>query len=320
MAYHNFMELKKGYAMKESTILEFKNPSEGISELEKVLKIGAERLLKAAVEEEVASFLSKHKHKVTEEGHAQIVRNGHLPERTIQTGLGDIPIKVPRTRDRGHEGIKFTSQLLPPYLKRTKNIEDLLPWLYLKGLSTGDFPEALSSLLGARAKGLSSSTVCRLKAVWEEDLMSFRDQDLSKKQYAYWWVDGVYFQARMEEKQCMLVILGADETGKKELVALVGGFRESDMSWREVLLDLKTRGLKEPPKLCVGHGPLGFWKALRHVYGGSVQTQRCWFHKMGNVLNSLPRLKKYVSQRRKKNAIGIYVTANYLTDAPKVEV
>jgi len=211
-----------------------------------------------------------------------------LPERTIQSGLGAISVKVPRTRDRSGSGINFTSSLIPPYLKRTQSVEELLPVLYLKGISTGDFQEALEALVGPRAKGLSSSTISRLKEQWEAEHTTWCRRDLSKKRYVYFWVDGVYLNVRMDDRQCLLVIVGADEFGKKELVAVQGGVRECEHSWREVLLDLKQRGLVNAPKLCVGDGAMGFWTALKKEYG-STKQQRCWVHKTMNILSKLPK-------------------------------
>ncbi len=192
-------------------------------------------------------------------------------------------------RDRGDGSIRFTPNILPPYLRRTRSVEQLLPWLYLKGISTGDFSEALAALLGREAPGLSASTIGRLKEVWQEELARWQRRDLSAKRYAYLWVDGIYFGARMEEeKQCILVVMGATADGTKELVAITDGYRESAQSWLEVLLDLKRRGLTNAPELAIGDGALGFWKALRQVYP-STREQRCWVHKTANVLNKLPK-------------------------------
>jgi transposase-like protein len=243
-------------------------------------------LLKQAVTAELEAYLSQHT-LVDEEGHRKVVRNGYLPERTIQTGLGNIAIQVPRVRDRSGKGQSFHSALLPPYLKRTKSLETLLPWLYLKGLSSGDFSEALQALLGPQPKGVSASTIGRLKTIWQEEHEAFQHRDLSGKRYVYFWVDGIYLQARLEQKQCILVIIGADATGTKELVALQGGFRESELSWMELLRDLHGRGLTVAPELAVGDGALGFWNALSKVYGTTKQ-QRWWVHKTANVLNKLP--------------------------------
>jgi transposase-like protein len=196
-----------------------------------------------------------------------------------------------RDRDPDAPGgrIGFTSSILPRYLRRTKSIEELLPWLYLKGISTGDFGEALAALLGPDAPGLTASTITRLKALWWEQYESWQRRDLSRKRYVYFWADGIYFSARMEhDKQCVLVIIAADETGHKDILAIVDGYRESAQSWKELLLDLKRRGLRDGPELAIGDGALGFWKALREVYG-QTREQRCWFHKTGNVLNQMPK-------------------------------
>ncbi len=257
--------------------------------LTEVLREGAWRMLAQTVEAEVAAFVAAHEHIRDGEGRRLVIRNGYLPERTIQCGLGDIAVKAPRVRDRSGSGIRFTSAILPPYLRRTKSIEELLPGLYLKGISTGDFSEALGALLGPEAPGLSAATISRLKAMWQGELNVWQRRELTGKRYVYFWVDGVYFQARLEQsKQCFLVIIGADEAGNKELVGFWDGFRESEQSWSELLLDLKSRGLTMGPKRATGDGALGFWKALRKVYSETRQ-QRCWVHKTANVLNKLPK-------------------------------
>lgn len=223
-----------------------------------------------------------------EGGRQRLVRNGYLPERTLQTGLGAIEVRAPRVRDRGKE-IKFSSAILPPYLRRTKTIAELLPWLYLKGISTGDFSEALTALLGRDAPGLSASTISRLKESWNDEYGRWCKRNLTHKHYVYLWVDGVHFGVRLEDaSQCMLVVIGATADGRKELLAIGDGYRESEASWKEVLLDLKARGLKVDPKLAIGDGALGFWKALPQVFG-HTQGQRCWVHKTANVLNKLPK-------------------------------
>ena len=207
------------------------------------------------------------------------------------TGIGPVPVRVPRVRDRGEgcEKIRFTSSLLPPYLRKTKSVEELLPWLYLKGISTGDFQAALGVLLGRQAAGLSSSTISRLKLDWWADYERWTKRDLSARRYVYLWADGVYFKPRLDqERQCMLVIIGADEWGNKDILGLMDGYRESAQSWRELLLDLKRRGLTAAPDLAVGDGALGFWNALREVFG-ETREQRCWVHKTGNVLNAMPK-------------------------------
>ena len=276
--------------MKENTVVAFQNPSDFQEDpLTEVLQAGARKLLAQAVETEVSVFLDSHTGLIDDLGHRRVVRNGHLPERTIQTGIGPVSVRQPRVRDRGDGAIRFTPAILPRYLRRTKSLEDLLPWLYLKGISTGNFSEALAALLGNSAPGLSASTITRLKEVWGTEAECWQRRDLAARRYAYFWADGIYFGARMEEeKQCILVIIGATDTGRKELIAITDGYRESAQSWREVLLDLKRRGLEIGPELAVGDGALGFWKALREVYG-ETREQRCWVHKTGNVLNKLPK-------------------------------
>jgi transposase-like protein len=275
--------------MKDSKVVEMKSQAqEARDALTEVLREGAQRMLAQAVEAEVENFVSERAHVVDPQGRRCVVRNGYLPEREIQTGVGAVEVKAPRVRDKSGSGIRFTSKILPSYLRRTRSIEELVPWLYLKGISTGDFPEALAALLGPDAPGLSATTIGRLKQVWEGELHEWLHRDLSGKRYVYWWVDGMYFQVRLEEaSQCILAIIGAEEGGGKELMALWDGYRESAESWKEVLLDLKGRGLAEGPKLAVGDGALGFWKALGQVYG-EARTQRCWVHKTGNVLDKMP--------------------------------
>jgi len=282
--------------MKDDTISEFADPA-GISPdpLTDILRKGARDLLVQAVEAEVCDLMAKHAHLRDAAGRQRLVRHGHLPEREVMTGIGPVPVKVPRVRDRGAETdpgaekIRFTSSLLPPYLRRARSVEELLPWLYLKGISTGDFGEALAALLGPDAGGLTSSTISRLKADWWAEYERWCRRDLSAKRYVYFWGDGVYFKPRMDaDKQCMLVIIGADEWGNKDILGLVDGYRESSQSWRELLLDLQRRGLKKAPDLAVGDGALGFWNALREVFG-ETREQRCWVHKTGNVLNAMPK-------------------------------
>jgi transposase-like protein len=237
-----------------------------------------------------------HAHERDTNGRRLVVRNGHSPERDLQTGLGSIAVKQPRVNDKrvdeNGNRFRFTSNILPPYLRKTKRIEELIPWLYLRGISTGDFSQALASLLGPEAPGLSASTVVRLKQVWQQDHESWCKRSLADKRYVYWWIDGIYFNIRLEEdRQCILVIMGATESGKKELVAIQDGVRESEQSWTELLLDLKAHGLTAGPQLAVGDGALGFWKALRKIHSGT-REQRCWMHKTGNVLNKLPKSKQ----------------------------
>lgn len=270
--------------MTDSNIIPLNKP-ETQDALQEILQEGARKLLAHAVEAELATFLAKHNN---ESSKATVVRNGHLPERTIQTGLGDIAVKVPKTRDRTQSGIKFNSSLIPPYLKRTKSIEEFLPWLYLRGISTGDFSESLKHLLGAEASGLSAGTISRLKQRWEQDYQDWNRRDLSQKKYVYVWADGIHSNVRMDDRLCLLVIIGSDETGKKELIALSDGYRESAASWEETLLDLTQRGLEVPPKLAIGDGALGFWNAVSKAWPNTAQ-QRCWVHKTANVMEKLPK-------------------------------
>ncbi len=267
--------------------------------LTEILRDGAQRLLAAAVEAEVAGYIDQHADHVDEKGHRLVVRNGHHRERTIQTGLGSVAVKAPRVEDRrvDEQGRRFhfTSSILPPYLRRTKSLEELIPWLYLKGISTGDFSEALAALLGKDAPGLSASTVVRLKEVWQQEFAAWSKRSLTDKRYVYLWVDGIHFNVRLEDtenqRQCILMVMGATPEGKKELVSVQDGYRESEQSWKELLLDLKARGLEQGPELATGDGALGFWKAIRQVYG-ETREQRCWVHKTANVLNDLPKGKQ----------------------------
>lgn len=276
--------------MSKDTIIQFKTPeAERTDPLTDLLRTGAQQLIANAVEAELLELLGQYADSKDEQGRQVIVRNGYLPAREIQTGIGSVKVQVPKVRDRSGSGVRFHSSLLPPYLRRTKSMEELLPWLYLKGLSTGDFQEALAALLGKDAKGLSAGTISRLKDGWRADLAKWQQQKLDKKRYVYFWADGVYFNIRGDEaRQCILVIVGVDEHGHKEFVAIEDGYRESEQSWLEVLNSLKQRGLQVGPELAVGDGALGFWKALAKVYG-KTRHQRCWVHKTANVLNKLPK-------------------------------
>ncbi|GAB1399149.1 hypothetical protein MASR1M66_06010 [Aminivibrio sp.] len=256
--------------------------------LTELIRNGARDLIAKAVEAELETLLGEYSSHRLEDGRAAVVRNGYLPGRTVQTGIGDVEVRVPKVRDRSGGGVKFNSSLLPPYLKRAKNVEELLPWLYLKGISTGAYGEALESLLGENAKGLSANTISRLKEKWTEEHLEWNRRDLSDKKYVYWWADGVYSKVRMDDKLCLLVIIGTTDKGVKELVAVEDGYRESEASWHEVLAGLRARGLEKGPKLAVGDGALGFWNALRKEYPECVH-QRCWVHKTANVLNKVPK-------------------------------
>lgn len=273
--------------MTDDNIFKLNKPEQN-DPLQEILREGARKMLAAAIESEVASFIERYGSIKMDEGQKAVVRNGYLPKRTIQTGLGDIEIKVPKVRDRSGIGIKFNSSLIPPYLKRTKNIEEFLPWLSLRGVSTGDFTETLKHLLGPDAPGMSSATISRLKQNWEQDYQNWTRRDLSGKRYVYVWADGIYSTVRMDDRLCLLVIIGSDETGRKELLALPDGYRESEASWTEVLMDLKQRGLEKAPRLAVGDGALGFWKAVAKCWPDTDQ-QRCWVHKTANVLEKLPK-------------------------------
>lgn len=266
-----------------------------------ILRQGAQKLLAQAVEAEVEAYIRQHAELRDADGYRVVVRNGHKDEREIQTGIGPVKVRQPRVDDRRVDAqgrrMRFTSEILPPYLRKTRSIEELIPWLYLKGISTGDFSEALMALLGPEAPGLSASTVVRLKEVWQQEYQAWSRRSLVGKCYVYLWVDGVHFNVRLggdgegENRQCILVVLGATREGKKELVAVQDGYRESEQSWKELLLDLKSRGLAELPKLATGDGALGFWAALRQVFG-ETREQRCWVHKTANVLDKFPKGKQ----------------------------
>ena len=261
--------------------------------LTEVIHAGARELLGTAVLAEVSGFIAEHAHLLDEDGRQRLVRHGFLPEREVMTGIGKVPVQVPRVRDRGtnEDGskIKFHSSLVPPYLRKAKSVEELLPWLYLKGISTGDFGEALAALLGPDAEGLSASTITRLKASWWEEYETWRKRDLSGKRYVYIWADGVYFTPRLDgDRQCMLVIIGADAYGEKDVLAIMDGFRENADSWRDLLRGLKKRGLTVPPELAIGDGALGFWTALRDIFP-DTREQRCWVHKTANVTGAMPK-------------------------------
>jgi putative transposase len=276
--------------VEEDNVVEYRNPGVPLSvddALTEVLRRGAKELLQQAVEVEVAEAIAQFAELKDEQGRRRVVRNGYLPERSIQTGIGEVAVRAPRVRDRAGE-LKFSSRLLPPYLRRTRSLDELLPWLYLKGLSSSDFSAALTALLGPAAPGLSAAKICRLKEIWRLEYEQWRRRSLSDKEYVYVWADGIYFGVRLEDaRQCLLVVIGATKEGRKELLGLTDGYRESEASWKELLLELKERGLTVDPKLAIGDGSLGFWKALPQVFG-STRAQRCWKHKTANVLNKLP--------------------------------
>jgi len=260
--------------------------------LEALMREGARKMLQAALEAEIEEHIARYKGLVDEEGKRLVVRNGSMPERTILTGAGPIPIKRPRVDDRALEAEgkeRFASRILPRFMRRTPSIDTLVPVLYLKGISTDDFPTALEAILGRQAKGLSATTVVRLKEIWTREYEEWSKRDLSEKRYVYVWADGVYCNARLEdERSCLLVVIGADSCGNKELLAVSDGFRESAQSWKELLVSLRSRGLKQAPKLAVCDGAMGFQAAVAEVWP-ETRIQRCWFHKSGNVLDKLPQ-------------------------------
>jgi len=286
----------------DDNVIKFIQPGSFEDPLTEVLRNGARALLAQAVEAEVSAFLGRHGDLKTGDGHARVVRHGHLPEREIMSGIGPVAVRQPRVRDRGvtagdPERIRFSSALLPPYARRTKSLDVLLPLLYLRGLSTGDFQEALAALLGKDAPGLSASTISRLKEMWSDEHDRWRKRDLSARRYVYVWADGIYLQARLDdEKQCILVLIGATPEGRKELIGFTDGARESAQDWRELLLDLKDRGLVAPPRLAIADGALGFWKAVGELWP-TTAGQRCWVHKTANVLNKLPKSQQPKAKR-----------------------
>jgi transposase-like protein len=260
--------------------------------LEDFARAGARRALQQAIEDEVAAYVDAHRDQRDADGHRLVVRNGHKPTRTILSGVGPIEVRQPRVDDRrvDENGVRFrfTSKILPPYLRKTRSIEDLVPWLYLKGISTGDMCDALVHL-GFDGRGLSPASVTRMTEAWQGEYDGWSKRDLTGKRYVYVWADGIYFGCRLsDERPCVLVLMGATADGTKELIAIHDGQRESETSWTEVLTGLKDRGLVEPPKIATGDGSLGFWKALAKVFP-STRQQRCWVHKTANVLDKLPR-------------------------------
>jgi transposase-like protein len=267
----------------------FSTPGTINDNLTELLRLGARGLIEKAVESELQFFLNQYENVTDLRGRKTIVRNGYLPERELLTGLGPIEVRVPKVRDRSGGGIKFNSAIVPPYVRKAKRIEAALPWLYLRGISTGNMQEALSVLLGDEAKGLSPAVVSRLKAQWTEDYLAWNRRDLSDERVVYVWADGIYSTLRGEDDRlCLLVMVGVNELGEKRLLALSDGYRESKVSWLDLIQDLESRGLKKPPKLAIGDGALGFWAALDEAWP-QTRCQRCWVHKTANVLNELPK-------------------------------
>jgi len=257
-------------------------------ELTEVIRAGARKLIAQALEAEVTELLAAFGDQHDANGRARVVRNGYQPEREIQTGIGPVTVQVPKVRSRQGQAVQFHSTLVPPYVRKSRSLETALPWLYLKGISTGEMQAALEALVGPEAKGLSASTVARLKQTWREEYESWRQRRLDQDRWVYLWVDGIYSGLRAENQRlCALVVIGVNAQGEKHLRALEDGLRESTQSWREVLVDLHARGMN-PPELAIGDGAMGFWAALDEL-SPTTRQQRCWFHKTGNVLNALPK-------------------------------
>ena len=274
--------------MEKSNVIGFTG-RDGIADpLTELLRQGARELIQQAVEAELAEFMAGYENRRLHDGRSAVVRNGYLPERSIQTGIGPVTVQVPKVRAKDGQPVAFRSALVPPYVRKTRSLEAALPWLYLKGISTGEMESALATLIGPEAKGLSASTVARLKQQWGEEYQAWRKSRLDKDRWVYLWVDGIYSGLRAENaKLCALVVIGVNERGDKRFLAIEDGVRESVQSWREVLLNLKARGMNAP-KLAVGDGAMGFWAALDEVYS-ETRHQRCWMHKTGNVLNCVPK-------------------------------
>jgi putative transposase len=279
--------------MNENSVVPFRQEDEIDDPLTEILRTGARRLITRAVEIEFGTFLASNADLALPDGRQRVVRHGHDPVRTVQTGIGPVDVQKPKARDRGApeagERIRFTSAILPKWARRTKSLDALLPALYLRGISAGDFQEVLTALLGKDAPNLSPAVIARLKGEWEDEYQRWQKRDLSARRYVYVWADGVYLQARMEpQAECMLVLIGATPEGKKELIGFQTGMRESAQSWKELLVDLKARGLSIAPEVAVGDGALGFWKALDETFP-ATRHQRCWLHKTLNVLDKVPK-------------------------------
>ena len=313
LMFPNIQPTKKGHAtMKNHNVVEFKDRETPADALSEMLRTGAQHLIHQAVQAELEGLLLQHANQVTRDGKAAVVRNGYLPAREILTGIGPVTVRIPKVRTREGEPVTFRSALVPPYVRKSRSLEAALPWLYLKGISTGEMQEALEVLVGPQAQGLSASTISRLKAEWSEQYQQWRNTKLDKDRWVFIWADGIYSGLRSEEdKLCALVIIGVNERGQKQFLAIEDGIRESTQSWREILLKLKQRGMN-PPKLAIGDGAMGFWAALEEVYP-KTRSQRCWVHKCGNVLNYLPKS----AQPRAKQALHEIWQAETKADAEK---
>ena len=293
----------------DSEVIAFRAQFEGRSTLDELVRMGARQMLQSAIDAEVEEFIERHRGKVDDQGRRLVVRNGSLPPREVLTPAGPIEVQQGRVRDNSpnaEDRVQFTPSVLPAYLRRTASVEELIPWLYLKGISTGNFQEALQALVGEKAKGLSANVIVRLKEVWSQEYEEWRRRSLVGKQYVYIWVDGIHAKVRLADesnkKQCMLVVMGATADGVKELIAVEDGYREDEASWRELLLGLRQRGLEFAPKLAVGDGGLGFWAAIQKIYPETI-GQRCWVHKTANVLSAMP---KSVQPRAKQHLHDIW--------------
>ncbi len=298
--------------MRKSNVSELEGQEQVVDPLTELLKKGAEQLIFRAVDAELQELLREHSDRRTDDGKTGVVRNGYQPERELQTGVGPVTVRIPKVRSKTGEPVTFRSALVPPYVRKTKSLEAALPWLYLKGISTGEMREALQVLVGPNAKGLSPSVVSRLKQEWAKEYMTWRDNPLDKDRWVYVWADGVYSGLRSEQSRlCALVVIGVNERGKKQFLAIEDGVRESTQSWREVLLRLKSRGMNIP-ELAIGDGAMGFWAALEEIYPESRQ-QRCWMHKTLNVLNCLPKSV----QSKAKQALHAIWQAETKEDAEK---
>ena len=298
--------------MDKSNVVGFEGREANADPLTEMLRAGAQQLIRQAVEVELQELLEQQSERRTADGKAGVVRNGYLPERELQTGVGPVPVRIPKVRAKTGEPVTFRSALVPPYVRKTRSLEAALPWLYLKGISTGEMSEALAVLVGPEAKGLSASTVSRLKQVWAEEYRHWCEERLDKDRWVYVWADGVYSGLRAERaKLCSLVVVGVNERGEKHFLAIEDGVRESTQSWREVLLKLKSRGMNVP-ELAIGDGAMGFWAALEEVYP-EAREQRCWMHKTMNVLNYLPKS----TQAKAKQALHAIWQAETRVEAEK---
>lgn len=298
--------------MKKNTVIDLAGREASCDPLTELLRAGARQLIQQAVAAEMQELLDSHAGRRTADGRAGVVRNGYLPERALQTGVGPVTVRIPKVRAKTGDPVTFRSALVPAYVRKTKSLEAALPWLYLKGVSSGEMGEALKVLVGPEAEGLSASTVSRLKQIWSEEYQAWRDERLDKDRWVYVWADGIYSGLRAEQaKLCALVVIGVNERGEKRFLAIEDGVRESTQSWREVLLKLKARGMNAP-QLAIGDGAMGFWAALGELYGETRQ-QRCWMHKTLNVLNCLPKS----AQAKAKQALHAIWQAETQADAEK---